>query len=71
MAFMVKVVEDEDYKTGKEIQRGMRSGALQHVTFGKNEGGTQAFHKWVQAIVDADDAELSDMFATGIGTKSN
>jgi len=71
MAFMVKVVEEEDYKTGKEIQRGMRSGAMSHVTFGKNEGGTQAFHKWVQAIIEADDDQLSEMFSAGIGTKSN
>jgi carnitine monooxygenase subunit len=71
MEFMVRVVDEEDYKTGKEIQRGMKSGALKHVTFGRNEGGTQAFHKWVQAVVDADDDQLSDMFAAGIGTKSN
>ena len=71
MEFMVKVVDEEDYKTGKEIQRGMKAGAMKHVTFGRNEGGTQAFHKWVQAVVDADDDQLSDMFAAGIGTKSN
>ena len=71
MAFMVKVVEEEDYKTGRDIQWGMKSGAMSHVTFGKNEGGTQAFHKWVQAIIEADDDQLSDMFAAGIGTKSN
>jgi phenylpropionate dioxygenase-like ring-hydroxylating dioxygenase large terminal subunit len=71
MDFMVRVVDEEDYKTGKEIQRGMKSGAMKHVTFGRNEGGTQAFHKWVQAVVDADDDQLSDMFAAGIGTKSN
>jgi phenylpropionate dioxygenase-like ring-hydroxylating dioxygenase large terminal subunit len=71
MAFMVKVVEDEDYKTGRQIQRGMRAGAMTHVTFGKNEGGTQAFHKWVQALIEADDNQLTDMFSAGIGTKSN
>lgn len=71
MEFMVKVVEDEDYKTGIEIQRGLKSGAMKEVVFGRNEGGTQAFHKWVQAILDADDAELTDLFAQGVGTKSN
>jgi hypothetical protein len=39
--------------------------------FGRNEGGTQAFHKWVQALIDADDADLSALFAKGVGAKSN
>jgi hypothetical protein len=71
MEFMVRVVEDEDYKTGIEIQRGLKSGAMKEVVFGRNEGGTQAFHKWVQSIIEADDTQLNELFAKGVGTKSN
>ena len=71
MKFMRYVVEEEDYKTGIQIQRGLKSGAKKDVLFGRNEGGTQAFHKWVQALIDTDDANLSALFAAGVGAKSN
>ncbi|MBJ7461384.1 MAG: aromatic ring-hydroxylating dioxygenase subunit alpha [Ilumatobacteraceae bacterium] len=71
MKFMRFVVEEEDYKTGLQIQRGLKSGAKKEVMFGRNEGGTQAFHKWVQALIDTDDEDLSALFAKGVGAKSN
>lgn len=55
MAFLLRVVRDEDYATGKGIQRALRTGARTEVVFGRNEGGGQRFHRWVDALVGADD----------------
>lgn len=41
------VVDTEDYAIGLQIQKGVESGAFDHVTFGRNERGNQFFHKWV------------------------
>ncbi|MDB5447396.1 MAG: hypothetical protein JWQ97_2713, partial [Phenylobacterium sp.] len=32
------------------------------VLFGRNEGGAQAFHGWVERILAASDADLAGMF---------
>jgi len=45
--FFAKVVNDEDYLLGLKVQNGLESGALDHVTFGRNEPGNQHFHRWV------------------------
>jgi len=71
LKFMLFVVEEEDYKTGLTIQRGLQSGAKKDVLFGRNEGGTQSFHKWLDAIINTDDEDLSALFAKGVGVKSN
>jgi nitrite reductase/ring-hydroxylating ferredoxin subunit len=57
MAFLLDVVRDEDYATGLGIQRALRSGARDHVLFGRNEAGGQRFHAWVDALAAAPDAE--------------
>ena len=31
--------------------------------FGRNEGGGQVFHQWVDRLTKADDAELNRIFA--------
>ncbi|MEM8905478.1 MAG: SRPBCC family protein, partial [Actinomycetota bacterium] len=59
MAFLEHVVRDEDYFTGLRIQRALATGARDHVLFGRNEGGGQRFHRWVDAILGADDEELA------------
>jgi hypothetical protein len=39
---------------------------MDHVLFGRNEGGGQRFHGWVDRIIEArDDDELNAMFAAG------
>lgn len=42
-----KVVEVEDYGVGLAVQRGLASGAIREVLFGRNERGNQYFHRWV------------------------
>ena len=58
------VVRDEDYATGLRQQRALDAGALKHVQFGRNEGGAQAFHGWVERLVAADDKDLKSLFPT-------
>ncbi|MCW1384477.1 aromatic ring-hydroxylating dioxygenase subunit alpha [Novosphingobium sp. KCTC 2891] len=61
-AFLEVVVRDEDYDTGLRQQRALDHGTLDHVLFGRNEGGAQAFHKWTDRIIAASDDELSSLF---------
>jgi len=63
--FLKYVVSEEDYKTGIALQKNLSFGALKHVLYGQNEGGSQNFHKWVDAIVSASDEELPKLFQTG------
>jgi len=58
------VVEEEDYLTGKALQRGLKAGALDAVTFGRNEGGPQMFHAWVERVVATEDNDLDGLFAS-------
>jgi phenylpropionate dioxygenase-like ring-hydroxylating dioxygenase large terminal subunit len=65
MAFNLHVVRDEDYFTGLRIQRNVETGAKREFVFGRNEGGGQRFHSWVQRIIDTDDADLPSLFRAG------
>jgi carnitine monooxygenase subunit len=60
------VVREEDYATGLRQQRALDAGTLKHVLFGRNEGGAQAFHGWVDRIIHADDDQLSTMFSAPV-----
>jgi carnitine monooxygenase subunit len=64
MAFLHHVVQDEDYYTGLRLQQALKTRAKEHVLFGRNEGGGQRFHRWVDALLAADDADLSVLFKT-------
>ena len=57
MAFLLGVVRDEDYYTGKRIQRTVKTGAKTHFMFGRNEAGGQRFHGWVDDLVGAADED--------------
>lgn len=46
--FLRDVTYKEDYLLGLEIQKGLASGALQDIVFGKNERGNQFFHEIVE-----------------------
>lgn len=48
---VVKVVEEEDFPVGEDIQRGFTSGAQDHITFGINEPGLTHFHQGVTAAL--------------------
>jgi len=61
------VVEKEDYDAGLRLQRALETGHKDHVLFGRNEGGGQKFHGWVDRIVEAEDEDLNRLFS---GTNS-
>ncbi|MGI9285412.1 MAG: aromatic ring-hydroxylating oxygenase subunit alpha [Pseudomonadales bacterium] len=56
------VVQEEDYATGLKQQTSLRTGAREHVIFGRNEAGGQRFHQWLQTILDTDDKDLNELF---------
>ena len=60
--FLKYVVQEEDYATGIALQKNLSSGAKSHALFGRNEGGGQAFHRWVDRIIAASDDELPSLF---------
>lgn len=61
--FLKVVVRDEDYFTGKRQHDALMSGQMDHVLFGRNEGGGQVFHEWAERLASASDAELRQIFA--------
>ena len=67
MAFLEHVVRDEDYYTGNLIQRAVKTGAKPMFMFGRNEGGGQRFHRWVDALLATDDSDLPALFEEGVG----
>lgn len=50
---VVKVVEEEDFPLGEDIQRGFTSGAQDHITFGVNEPGLSHFHQGITAATSS------------------
>ncbi len=65
MQFLMHVVRDEDYETGSRIQKSVKTGAHSEFLFGRNEGGGQRFHRWVEALIRTDDGDLAKLFETG------
>ena len=61
--FLKIVVRDEDYTTGKRQHEALQSGLMDHVLFGRNEGGGQVFHQWVYRLTQASDDDLPLIFA--------
>ena len=70
MAFNLHVVKNEDYSTGLAIQRSLRSGGKQVNLFGRNEGGGQRFHGFLDRLLEVDDAELATFFKTAAAETS-
>jgi nitrite reductase/ring-hydroxylating ferredoxin subunit len=66
MKFLEHVVANEDYYTGLRIQRAVKTGAKKEFLFGRNEAGGQRFHLWVEAFVQAKEADLPALFADGV-----
>jgi len=62
MSLMVDVVEGEDYFTGFRVQKALKTGAKQFSMFGRNEGGGQLFHKWVDTLIATEDEDLPALF---------
>ena len=63
--FLEYVVQEEDYATGIALQKNLNVGARDHVLFGKNEGGGQRFHRWVDTLLETPDEDLPKLFQTG------
>ncbi len=66
MSFMIDVVQGEDYTTGFQVQKALATGAKQFSLFGRNEGGGQLFHRWVEAVIETEDEDLPALFERGI-----
>ena len=49
-----RAVRDEDYLTVAGVQQGMESGAIDEVTFGRNEVGNQWLHHWIDHYTRGD-----------------
>ncbi len=56
------VVQHEDYGTGLRQQKALDAGLTEYVYFGRNEGGGQVFHGWVQKILDTANEDLNTLF---------
>jgi hypothetical protein len=61
------VVREEDYATGLRQQRALASDPGRDVLFGRNEGGGQRFHRWVDHLLALDEAALASAFPGAIG----
>ena len=61
--FLGHVVGDEDLPTSAHQQKALATGILRDVQFGRNEGGLQHFHRWIDTLVQASDAELEGLLA--------
>ena len=68
MDFLRYVVAEEDYYTGNRIQKTVKTGAKSHFYFGRNEEGGQRFHRWTDALIQADSEEdLLLLYKKGVG----
>ena len=57
--FLEAVVRDEDYFTGLNLQKALATGYKDHVYFGRNEGGGQAFHRLLDDYLAGDSVAVS------------
>ena len=60
--FLIDVVRDEDYATGLRLQHALRTGVKKELMFGRNEGGAQHVHRWIDKVLAAPDDQLADLF---------
>ncbi len=63
MSLMVDVVRDEDYYTGLRVQKALATGAKEYSIFGRNEGGGQLFHLWIDTLLKTSDEDLPALFS--------
>lgn len=59
--FLAHVVGDEDMPTSAFQQKVMGTGLLGEVRFGRNEGGLQHFHSWLDRVIAVDDSALAEL----------
>ena len=58
--FLEAVVRDEDYATGIKQGAALATGAIPEVMFGRNEGGGQRFHRFLEQLIETPDNALQD-----------
>lgn len=56
------VVDTEDNAVGFTQQKALETGFVDHILYGRNEGGMQAFHGWLARVVAASDDEIPGLF---------
>lgn len=61
-AFLEVVVRDEDYATGLAQQRAVRHRGDFNMLFGRNEGGGQHFHRFLDRLLRCEDQALPTLF---------
>jgi phenylpropionate dioxygenase-like ring-hydroxylating dioxygenase large terminal subunit len=61
-ALLGHVVREEDYATGRRQQRALQAGLRPEVLFGRNEGGGQRFHRFVDRVLALPDERLASAF---------
>lgn len=66
MALMQHVVANEDYFTGFNVQSALATGAKEYSYFGRNEGGGQLFHQWLDALLETQSEHLNKLFSEGL-----
>ncbi len=59
--WLMQVVDEEDYQVGLQVQRGLQSGHLADVIFGKNESGNQFAHRCIQYYAEGGEGELPSL----------
>ena len=57
------VVREEDYATGLRQQRALMNRPGAEVMFGRNEGGGQLFHGFLDRLLECEDADLAELFS--------
>ncbi len=57
------VVREEDYATGLRQQRALMNRPGAEVMFGRNEGGGQRFHGFLDRLLECEDADLAELFS--------
>ena len=62
-AFLAHVVGDEDLPTSAFQQKAFGTGMVEAVRFGRNEGGLQHFHGWLDRLLQAEDGDLREMLS--------
>lgn len=63
--FLCRVVGEEDMPMSLDQQHVLNSGLLPEVQMGRNEGGVQHFHRWVDTFVDAAPESSISQIMTG------
>ena len=57
------VGREEDYATGLRQQRALMNRPGAEVMFGRNEGGGQRFHEFLDRVLQCEDTDPAELFS--------